>query len=57
MSTRQTLMLSFFGNGSTPFEEFDVLDEGPTATKKSKASFNCQYNQQVTLKVRIYFNW
>ena len=43
MSTEQTCMLSFFGNGSTPCEESDV--EGPKATKKSKASFNRQYNE------------
>ena len=34
MSTKQTSMLSFFGNGSTLFEEPDVVDQGPTATKK-----------------------
>ena len=44
MSTKQTSMLSFFGNGSTPSEESDVEDKGPTATKKRKASFNRQYN-------------
>ena len=57
MSTKQTSVLSFFGNGSTPFEESDVVDEGPTDTKKRKAFFNRQYNELVVLKVRIYFSW
>ena len=45
MSTKQSSMLRFFGSGSTPFEESDVVNEGPTATKKRKASFNRQYNE------------
>ena len=46
MNTKQTSMLSFFGKRSTLFEESDVVDEGPTATKKRKlASFNRQYNE------------
>jgi len=36
MSAKQTSMLSFFGNGSTPFEESDVEHEGHTTTKKGK---------------------
>ena len=43
--TKQTSMLSFFGNGPISSEESDVETEGPTITKKRKASFNRQYNE------------
>ena len=43
--TKQTSMLSFFGNGPISSEESDVETEGPTVTKKRKASFNRQYNE------------
>ena len=43
--TKQTSMLSFFGNGPISSEESDVEIEGPTITKKRKASFNRQYNE------------
>ena len=42
--TKQTSMLSFFGNGPISFEESDVETEDPTITKKGKA-FNRQYNE------------
>ena len=34
--TKQTSMLSFFGNGPISSEESDVETEGPTITKKGK---------------------
>ena len=44
MSTKQTSMLSFL-EMVQHIEEYYVVDEEPTATKKKKASFNCQYNE------------
>ena len=55
MSTKQSSMLSFFGNGSTLFEESDVLDEGALQPPKKKRFF--QSLKRVVLKVRVYFNW
>ena len=40
MSIKQTPMLSFFENGSTPSEKSGVVDEGPAATKKRTALSN-----------------
>ena len=40
MSTKQSSMLSFFENGSTLFEESDVLDEGAYSHPKRKGFFN-----------------
>ena len=34
MSTKQSSMLSFFGNESTLFKESDVMDEGAYSHKK-----------------------
>ena len=45
MSEKQTSLLRFFGKRSVPFQESDVEDEGPTTSKKRKASFNRQYNE------------
>ena len=39
MRTKQTSMLSFFGNGSTQSEKSDVVDEEPTATKKESFKY------------------
>ena len=45
MSEKQTSLLRFFGKRSVPFQESDVKDEGPTTSKKRKASFNRQYKE------------
>ena len=45
MSEKQTSLLRFFGKGQYHFKSLDVEDEGPTTSKKRKASFNRQYNE------------
>ena len=45
MSTKQTSLLSFFENGSTLFEESDVMDERAYSHKKRKGCFNRQFNE------------
>ena len=39
MNTKQTSMLSFFGNGSTPFEKSDFMDKELTASIKKESFF------------------